>query len=286
MNYIYGYKNKINNKWYIGQTSMPIEERHRLHISGATHEKASDYNCLFHKKIREYGIDNFKLEILEEVPNKSDLDEREQYWIEKKNSFVKNGKGYNLTTGGQYRKDNENYVDIRAKFQTQEEINQIIKEIKNLDNSLVSLAEKYQVSLSLICLINSGKKYHQDNEKYPLRALKTKISNNVVKEIIILLKENYTNKEIADLFQIDDNIVYRINYGKAHKQKDEIYPIRKELSKKEKRANKIKELLRENKLNNREIAELVKCDPSVVSNINYGKNYRDNSLNYPIRPKK
>ena len=286
MNYIYGYKNKINNKWYIGQTSMPIEERHRLHISGATHEKASDYNCLFHKKIREYGIDNFELEILEEVPNKSDLDEREQYWIEKNNSFVKNGNGYNLTTGGQYRKDNENYVDIRAKFQTQEEINQIIKEIKNLDNSLVSLAEKYQVSLSLICLINSGKKYHQDNEKYPLRALKTKISDNVVKEIIILLKENYTNKEIADLFQIDDNIVYRINYGKAHKQKDEIYPIRKELSKKEKRANKIKELLRENKLNNREIAELVKCDPSVVSNINYGKSYRDNSLNYPIRPKK
>lgn len=286
MNYIYGYKNKINNKWYIGQTSMPIEERHRLHISGATHEKASDYNCLFHKKIREYGIDNFELEILEEVPNKSDLDEREQYWIEKKNSFVKNGNGYNLTTGGQYRKDNENYVDIRAKFQTQEEINQIITEIKNLDNSLVGLAEKYQVSLSLICLINSGKKYHQDNEKYPLRALKTKISDNVVKEIIILLKENYTNKEIADLFQIDDNIVYRINYGKAHKQNDEIYPIRKELSKKEKRANKIKELLRENKLNNREIAELVKCDPSVVSNINYGKNYRDNSLNYPIRPKK
>lgn len=286
MNYIYGYKNKINNKWYIGQTSMPIEERHRLHISGATHKKASDYNCLFHKKIREYGIDNFELEILEEVPNKSDLDEREQYWIEKKNSFVKNGNGYNLTTGGQYRKDNENYVDIRAKFQTQEEINQIIKEIKNLDNSLVGLAEKYQVSLSLICLINSGKKYHQDNEKYPLRALKTKISDNIVKEIIILLKENYTNKEIADLFQIDDNIVYRINYGKAHKQKDEIYPIRKELSKKEKRANKIKELLRENKLNNREIAELVKCDPSVVSNINYGKSYRDNSLNYPIRPKK
>ena len=36
-------------------------ERHRLHISGATHPKASDYNCLFHKKIREYGIDNFEL---------------------------------------------------------------------------------------------------------------------------------------------------------------------------------------------------------------------------------
>ena len=42
-------------------------ERHRLHISGATHPKASDYNCLFHKKIREYGIDNIELIVLEEI---------------------------------------------------------------------------------------------------------------------------------------------------------------------------------------------------------------------------
>lgn len=52
MNYIYGYRNKITNKWYVGQTSMTVEERHRLHVSSANHEKASDYNSLFHKKIR------------------------------------------------------------------------------------------------------------------------------------------------------------------------------------------------------------------------------------------
>lgn len=286
MNYIYGYKNKINNKWYVGQTTLPLEERHRLHLSGAKNKKAKDYNCLFHKKIREYGIENFELIILEEVSNECDLDEKEKYWIKEKHSFIKDGNGYNLTRGGQIRKKDENYIDLRSKFQTQEEINQIITEIKDLNNSLIDLANKYQVSLSLICSINTGKKYFQDNEKYPLRPLKNKISNELVQEIIILLKENYTNKEIADLFQIDNDIVYRINYGKAHKQPDEIYPIRKELSKNEERANKIKELLKENQLNNKQIAELVKCDPSVVSNINYGKNYKDDSLTYPIRPKK
>lgn len=219
MNYIYGYKNKINNKWYVGQTTMPIEERHRLHVSGATHEKASDYNCLFHKKLREYGVDSFELVILEEVPDSSNLDEREQYWIKEKNSFVRNKNGYNLTSGGQKRKNDENYIDIRSKFQTQEEIQQVIDEIKNIDNSLAELAKKYQISLSLICSINSGRKYHQDNEKYPLRELKIKISQELVQEIIYLLKENYTNKEIANLFQIDDDIIYRINYGKAHEQK-------------------------------------------------------------------
>ena len=124
-------------------------------------------------------------------------------------------------------------------------------------------------------MINSGKKYKQNNEKYPLRALKTKISQETVLSIIHLLKENYSNKEIADIFQIDGDVVYRINYGKAHRQKDEIYPIRRELSPQQIRANKIKFLLKENKLNNKEIAILVGCDPSVVSNINYGKSYKD-----------
>lgn len=49
------------------------------------------------------------------------------------------------------------------------------------------------------------------------------------------------------------------------------------------RANTIKSLLKENKLNNRQIADLVGCDPFVVSNINYGKNYYDNTLEYPLR---
>ena len=42
-------------------------------------------------------------------------------------------------------------------------------------------------------------------------------------------------------------------------------------------------MLKENKLNNRQIADIVKCDPSVVSNINYGKAYFDSNLTYPLR---
>ena len=75
MNYIYGYQNKITGKWYVGQTSKSMEERHRLHLSSAYHETCNDYNCLFHKKIREYGIENFELVLLEQVIDKSLLDD-------------------------------------------------------------------------------------------------------------------------------------------------------------------------------------------------------------------
>lgn len=283
MNYIYGFQNIINGKWYVGQTSQQPSERKNQHIKSAYNPSDKDYKALFHQKIRQYGQNNFIFTILEEVENKEDLDNRERYWIAYYQSFIKDGNGYNLTRGGQKRKDNENYIDLRATFQTQEEIELVIQEIANLDNTLTDIADKYQVSLSLICEINTGRKYKQDNQNYPIRPLKIKIDEEMVDFIIDLLKQNWSNTQIAELLKIDADVVYRINYGKAHKRKNEIYPIRKELSERELRANKIKELLKENKLSNKQIATLVKCDPSVVSNINYGKAYFDSNLTYPLR---
>lgn len=281
MNYIYGYRNKINDKWYVGQTTMDIKERHRLHLSSTKNEATSDYNTLFHKKIRQYGIENFDLIILEEVSEKHLLDSREQYWIKEKNSFVKDN-GYNLTTGGQKRKDNEDYEDLRKAF-SNEELEDIVNEIKNINIPLIRISEKYGVSLSLICSINSGKKYFNNQLSYPIRPfVHSKISDKTIDLIIYFLKQNYSNKEISEILKIDDDIVYRINYGLSHIKNDLDYPIRKINYKKE-RADKIKQLLKENKLNNKQIALLVKCDPSVVSNINYGKSYRDENIIYPIR---
>ena len=283
MYYIYGFQNKINGKWYIGQTTQNPTNRRRQHINSSTDQTDKDYNALFHQKIREYGIENFSFNILEQVPDIKLLDERERYWIAYYKSFVRDGNGYNLTRGGQKRKGAENYIDLRCIFQSEEAINQVINDILNTDIKLTDLAKKYNVSLALICSINSGKSYHKDDKVYPLRPLKTKINNETVMLIVELLKSNWTNAEIAQMLNIDDDVVYRINYGRAHKLQNETYPIRKEMSKKEIRANKIKMMLQENKLNNRQIADLVECDPSVVSNINYGKAYFDSNLTYPLR---
>ena len=283
MYYIYGFQNKINGKWYIGQTVQRPTDRKRQHINSSFDETDKDYNALFHQKIREYGADNFSFEILETISDISLLDEKEKYWISYYKSFVRDGNGYNLTRGGQQRKEVENYIDLRSAFQTQEKINQIIDEISNTNIKLTDLAKRYNVSLSLICSINSGKKYHKDDKNYPLRPLKTKINDETVILIIELLKSNWSNIDIANMLNIDTDIIYRINYGKAHKLQNQTYPIRKELSEKEIRANKIKDLLQENKLNNRQIADIVKCDPSTISNINYGKSYFDPNLTYPLR---
>ena len=85
---IYKVTNKINGKVYIGQ-SVDIGRRWREHMT------AKD-DIYFHKAIQKYGVDNFIWEVIEKC-KKSELDEREIYWIEYYDSF---NKGYNCTKGG------------------------------------------------------------------------------------------------------------------------------------------------------------------------------------------
>ena len=75
---IYKIQNLINNKIYIGQ-SIEIERRWQKHLT------AND-NFLIHKALKKYGKENFIFSIVEEC-DQSQLDEREQYWIQYYNSI-------------------------------------------------------------------------------------------------------------------------------------------------------------------------------------------------------
>ena len=66
MHYIYCYENKINHHKYVGQTNN-LKVRYSAHESQSGNPNSKDYNCLFHKKIREYGLSNFDFYVLEEI---------------------------------------------------------------------------------------------------------------------------------------------------------------------------------------------------------------------------
>lgn len=102
MGYIYKITNKINNKIYIGQTIQKPSNRWYHHLCDA--HLGSDLK--FHRALRKYGREHFKLEVLEEVDDCL-LNEREIYWINYFDSFHN---GYNSTTGG----DNPPRNDIRV----------------------------------------------------------------------------------------------------------------------------------------------------------------------------
>lgn len=95
---IYGVHNRINGKWYVGQ-SQDIEKRNRRELRylarGHFHSGSGD-NAHIVSAWKKYGADAFEWVVLEEC-ELSHLDEREIFWIAEKDSY-KNG--YNQTIGG------------------------------------------------------------------------------------------------------------------------------------------------------------------------------------------
>lgn len=89
---IYGLRNMMNNKWYIGQ-AIDINRRLKNYANLSCKSQPKIYNALL-----KYGYKNFEKVILEQCSSDVNvLNEKEPVWIEKYNS-IKNG--YNLRTGG------------------------------------------------------------------------------------------------------------------------------------------------------------------------------------------
>lgn len=88
---IYRIINIINGKCYVGK-SIDIEFRWKQHL------RDIDDNCLIHRAMKKYGIENFILEIVEEC-NGDMLNNREKYWIKYYDCCILDGdnKGYNMT---------------------------------------------------------------------------------------------------------------------------------------------------------------------------------------------
>lgn len=94
---IYLVTNLINNISYVGQSKNIYQRFNKHHIYDYKNEKNECYNTKFYQALRKYGINNFKVTILELCEEKM-LDEKEIYYIKKFDTYHH---GYNSTEGGQ-----------------------------------------------------------------------------------------------------------------------------------------------------------------------------------------
>ena len=101
--YIYKITNKINQKLYVGKTSLEDPYRRwNQHLQIAKNKDANLKNHTFqliHKAIVKYSKKNFIFEIVEECMTWELGIEREMFWIKYYGSFGK--LGYNQTAGGE-----------------------------------------------------------------------------------------------------------------------------------------------------------------------------------------
>jgi group I intron endonuclease len=78
---IYKITNNVDSDIYVGSTTNSIHLRFAVHIITAQYTKAK--HRLLYKKMNELGIENFKIELLDEMQceNKRDLQTLEGYYI-------------------------------------------------------------------------------------------------------------------------------------------------------------------------------------------------------------
>lgn len=217
MFFIYCYENQINGHCYVGQTSN-MERRNKEHMSRAFSSNHSESNSVFHRKLREYGQDKFKLEILEVITeNDQDfIDEREKFWIAEKHSFIKDG-GYNMTRGG---RRNCKYNPPES---TSDEI--ILDLLENSDLSLQEIAKRLKMGHSTIKKINNGKLRSHLSNDYPIRK-KSVYQQRADKVKDLLLYSNLSVSEIMSETGVSQETVRRINLGETHHDDDLTYPLR------------------------------------------------------------
>ena len=272
MYYIYCYINKINNHKYVGQTNN-YERRIREHRSCAFNEKASSYNDLIHKKIREYGEENFQITILETLYTDEieEVNQREIYWIEKMQSHCSTGLGYNMSRGGG-RRGYSNILSDKELISLKEEIKKGI--------SYYELENKYNISSSFISSINNGIYFKDDKEKYPLYKY-YKDDKDYDDLIYLLLNSTYSYTKIAEMLNIGQSTIKKINAGTLRHGLYPTYPIRKK-SANEQRADQIKKLLLTTQLSNKQIGKMIGASEETVRRIKVGQTFKDNKLSYPL----
>lgn len=99
---IYKITNKINGKVYIGQTIQSLKSRKRDHRNKV--DRLS--NLYLYRAFKKYGFAAFEWQEIDQAISKTELDEKEKFYIERFQA-VDREYGYNMTCGGEGGKQTE-----------------------------------------------------------------------------------------------------------------------------------------------------------------------------------
>lgn len=183
---IYIIRNKINDKVYIGQTVMSVQERFRAHCKPCTAKQRGTYKI--YNAFNKYGVSNFYVETLKENIPISILDKTEIEYIEKFDSYFN---GYNSTKGGDGRTIN------KLKDETA-----IVNRYLN-GETCSEIAKDYKVhAVTIQRALNKNKiKLRQNGNKFD------SVDKKTFKKLYF--DEKLSNKDIAKNLSVDSKTISR-----------------------------------------------------------------------------
>ncbi len=235
--HVYKFENLLNGKIYIGLTSN-LNNRVREHIKCSSGK--FPIHCYIHKALKKYGLSNFNL-YWRKYNNEEDVIQAEIYYISKYHSN-QSTKGYNLTTGGERFKMNEDVID-RIKLgqkrksvsvytldgnyiETYDSVMDCSRALNILSPDIIRCCKKQSSRNKLLFRYEKQDKiepYSHDlgiwakenwKGKIPSNAVKCKLINKLTDEII----EANSLKELSDKTGLHRTTLYNILKNKNHKK--------------------------------------------------------------------
>jgi group I intron endonuclease len=203
---IYGIRNTINDKIYIGKTGMNFGDRwdsHKSLLKNGKHE-----NQHLQRAWDKYGADAFEFIIVEEC-SVEDLDVKEKHWIK---YYKERGLSYNILDGGDGFNNLGTHLseETKRKIGEKNRINGLGRKASEETRRKMSESHKgYKPTPDAIAkTAEASRKAMQANP--PL----AKLTPNDVREIRRLNDDGVKSKELAEQFGVSYQCIRDIILGK------------------------------------------------------------------------
>lgn len=222
--YIYYIKNTITGKMYIGQTTNinRRQERHFCDLRAGNH-----HSIKLQRAYDKYGAEAFELSWdIYEVADETELLLLEQQKIQEYNSFHD---GYNMTPGGEGSHLAFDFETARALYdilQRYSGVNRQIARFFHCDHSVIDDLKNntiYEhtpvnkvrvhelITLIGLCDENLNENYVKHNER--------KLTREICFELLSIIQdESGYDRLLADLYQVDSKLLYRLKRGQIYKE--------------------------------------------------------------------
>ena len=129
---IYKITNIENNKAYIGCSSN-INRRWNVHKTRYLDKTNKEYNKELYIDMRQYGLDKFKIEVLEEC-EEEELFQRESFYIAKHNTIAYGYNGYGLEKHHNAKLTIIEVEDIRTRYNNLESKKDVYDDYSHIIN--------------------------------------------------------------------------------------------------------------------------------------------------------
>lgn len=167
---VYKITNNVNGHGYIGITQCALAKRWREHLCAA--RTGSDKRL--YRAMRKYGTDNFTIAVIREATSFEELQRFECELIIEHNTHAKNGRGYNLTAGGEGKdRVDQKFGEALPYSLLTEEIVAFARDPQhwNISNAdvLALIAEKFELECAIDTVkdARNGSSWTHLNVKYP-----------------------------------------------------------------------------------------------------------------------